>query len=1106
LLSSEPREGEKGSDEKKHVYLSVLIFRAIMFHSHTYRCILLLFLFSLPGFSHAQAWVKFLENKGQYPDNVNFAASIPNGRLFVENQSFTYLFYNGQQLHEHHHFNTHDYLDAHVVRVSFLDARLDCIPGKENPYPEIYNYYCGSDRSAWASNVKAYRNIYLYNLYEGIDLEMIGYSQSMEYNFYVASEANPKSIKIHYEGVEDMYLQDGVLHIHTTVNEFYELIPKAFQVFGGQKREVPCSFDLRGDILSFKFPASYNRKAPLIIDPVVIFSTFSGSHADNFGYTATYDDSGYAYSGGTVFNTGFPVSTGAIQIDFKGGHSSTVYGSGDSRDIGILKYTPDGKNLIYATYLGGSGNEDPHSLVVDKDFNLFIFGNTSSMDFPIGDSFYDSSYNGDFDIFIAKLSPDGTELKASTYIGGDDEDGLNGYYTLPLNGSVNRSELAFNYGDSYRGEININKNNEVFVITTTKSTNFPVSTHAFQKNYAGGGQDACVFKMNNDLDDLIASSYIGGSRDDAGYGIAFHDNGDFYVCGGTESFDLPVSPGKLQAYFAGGSADGFIYYIDADFQSVKAATYLGTLEYDQTYFIQTDDQNNVYVTGQTCSNKFPVKNVNYSENGGKLFITKTNSYLDSIIYSGVFGSGSANPDLSPSAFLVDHCERIYFSGWGGQLNQDYSRNTNSDTRGLSITDDAFQKNTDGSDFYIVVFAREMDTILFATYYGGPQSEEHVDGGTSRFDKNGIIYQSVCAGCGGHSDLPTHPPDVHSSSNNSSNCNNAIIKIDLNILDLIADFIADTVCLNEPTRFLNLSKGAKEYAWCFGDGDSSDKRNPLHKYKDTGFYKVTLIAENNFSCKLKDTLSKTIYVYDRNDVDFDFYSEICSADVSFELLGGGARVLWDFGDGYTSSQRHPVHTYTQNGIFTVIAYVDSASVCAKTVSKEVAIFSKVPAVFKSITDPCYPVVTFRNLSDTAYNYYWDFGDGSSSFNKNPVHFYETGGDYLVHLYTNYPSNCPDSAFAKIQIPEEVFEEIIIPNIITPNADNQNDVFHIEGLNFDCEEYKLYIYNRWGQLIFESEGDDLDWDATFEGTLVNNGVYYYVFKSARKTQAGTITVIR
>jgi gliding motility-associated-like protein len=975
------------------------------------RIILIMYLFmvSLTGFSQVlhdnqHNDIKFIRNMGQWDHNVLYRALIPDGFLFLENKGLTYLFYDGEAYgHLKHNFDSEGVLDYHVIKVEFIGANVPSaiIPSQQTT--EYYNFFLGNNKSKWASGVSGYFDVNYEGIYPGINAELSGIESQLEYSFFLKPHADPKQIRLKYIGTENIYVQQGDLHVVSSINTFVEFKPEAYSVVDGNKRAVECSFKLNGNVLSYDFPQGYDPQYPLVIDPVVIFSTFSGSYADNFGYTATYDDSGYAYSGGTVFDMGFPTTPGAFQDTFAGGGIGQP-GTGNGRDIGILKYTPDGKKLVYCTYIGGSGNEDPHSMIVNSKYELVIFGNVNSKDFPIGQHFWDSSENGSYDIYVAKLSMDGKQLIASTYVGGNAEDAIN-----------SGSTLFWNYGDLFRGEVIVDSHDNVYVVTTTKSGNFPVTAGAF-KSSIGGSQDACIIKLSTDLDNLLNSSYIGGSKEDAGYGITLDTYEDIYICGGTKSNNLPVQSGKYQTSFQGGESDGFIYKISADFSGILTSTYLGTLKYDQTYFIQTDKSNNVYVTGQTKSDIFPVKNVKYSKLKGKQFFVKFKPSLDSIIFSSVFGSGDTTPNLSPTAFLVDNCERVYFSGWGGVVN-DYNYNGGR-TFNLPVTPDAFQKTTDGSDFYLAVFAKNFEALLYGSYFGGKTSHEHVDGGTSRFDKKGVVYQSVCAGCGSNSDFPTYPnPGVWSNTNNSWNCNNALFKLDLLIPDLKADFsVKNMKCLKETTTITNTSIGGLTYFWDFGDGDTSTEFEPKHHYHDTGTYKIKLIVRNIFSCSTVDSITKLVAVYNDTISDFVFDTSECVNFIKFKVTTkGGNSFKWSFGDQSFSTQKNPDHIYKRDtATYKVILYVDSGSVCENQVTKKINVKDFPVAGFTYTVDTCRGRLTFTNISVNSKNWLWYFGDAKSSNQKNPVHDYLSAGTFGIIFYTEPGTVCADSAIISVQI--------------------------------------------------------------------------------------------
>ena len=434
---------------------------------------------------------------------------------------------------------------------------------------------------------------------------------------------------------------------------------------------------------------------------------------------------------------------------------------------------------------------------------------------------------------------------ASTFLGGSDNDGLN---TAP--------KLKFNYADEVRGEIDIDQNNNIYIATCTQSTDFPI-VGGFQ-NLNKGGQEGCIVKMDNQLSSIIWSSYLGENADDAIYSLALDKDDNIYVTGGTASALFPTT---ANAYQTGHQdtlkADAFISLISSNGSQILYSSLYGSPAYDQSYFVEIGSTDAVYLFGQTkASDSTLVQNATYFESGAGQFIAVFTKDLSSILRATVVGTGKGSPDISPTAFLVDVCDKIYLSGWGSNLGGPLS------TLNLPVSPTAFQSTTDGNDFYLMVVDDALSSMVYATYFGGSQSNEHVDGGTSRFDKKGIIYQSVCAGCGGSSDFPIEPnPGAVSVTNNSPNCNNGVFKFNFDFPMVIADFNTSWVGCDTNVSFQNLSisNSPITYQWDFGDATTSSLENPTHNYAQAGNYSVTLIATSSGACNVSDTITKQVYI-------------------------------------------------------------------------------------------------------------------------------------------------------------------------------------------------------------------------------------------------------
>lgn len=808
------------------------------------------------GSSHA-----FVPNQNQWEGHIEFRADIESGALFLEKNAFTYHFYDAAKWGHDHVHNTRRNKDdlrvkQHAFQLFFEGANPEPqLEGKKRLHT-FFNYFQGKDRSKWASAVPSYGGVHYEELYPGIDLELYTTGRSLKYDFVLEAGISPHKIKLRYEGLNNISLKDGNLVLRTSLNEIIEQKPVAYQVYLGTEIPIACEFALEGNRLTFSFPEGYDNDLPLVIDPTLIFSTYSGSTANNFGYTATFDSKGFLYSGSTAFGIGYPTTFGGYDTTYNGGNV----------DIVVSKYDTVGSFLVYSTYLGGNGDELPHSLIVNDQDELYLYGTTGSNDFPVTPLAYDTTFatgngvnlvnglgvnfpNG-VDMVVSRFSQDGSLLLNSTYLGGTNIDGLN---------SVN--PLKFNYADEVRGEVMIDDNNDVYIASCTRSNDFPIVGPTVQTGYGGGNQDGVVAKLSADLSTIIWSTFLGGSANDAIYSIAIDKNNDFYVAGGTASNNFDADATAYQPTYNGGSADGFITHISADGQTKLHSTLYGSSAYDQVYFVEVDRGGSVYVFGQTqaTGNTF-VTNAAYSVSNSGQFVSKLQSDLTTLVWSTAFGDGNNAPNISPTAFLVDVCNAIYLSGWGSPI-----QGGALSTSGLDITNDGFDTTTTGDDFYLMVLADDASALNYATFYGGTQSQEHVDGGTSRFDRKGRIYQSVCAGCGGFDDFPIFPSaaSVVSSTNGSNTgCNNGVFKFDFNLPIVVADFsLPPKGCDQYTIQFINtsLDQGTTSYHWDFGDGDTASATDPLHVYNGTGFYTITLIASDTASCNLADTITKKIEI-------------------------------------------------------------------------------------------------------------------------------------------------------------------------------------------------------------------------------------------------------
>ncbi len=993
----------------------------------------------------------FIENKNQWDDVVKYRATIPSGFLFIRQNSLQYSFYDQSAVRpEHAHGQKEKEKEDETEHKTGIKAHSFLIEFENaNPSPKIisqqehqtkFNYFLGSDQSKWAENARGFSELTYKEIYPNINLHLYLQEENLKYDFIVAAGADASKITMNYKYADKVTLESGHLHIQTSINKVIEQAPYCYQIINGQKIEVPSKFVLKQSKLkgkdneripqvTFEFPKGYNKDYELIIDPVLIFSTFSGARSDNWGNTATYDNDGNLYSGGTVFGAFFPVTAGAFDVSFNG------FEGGGNCDVAILKYNSQGTGIFYATFLGGNRADVPSSMIVNSRNELVILGVTGSRDFPTTASTYDNSFGGgigsnplsyDFnegsDIFIAKLNSTGSTLTGSTYLGGSGNDGLNTIQLRVSGGFVN-NELVKNYGDEVRNEVIIDANDNIYLASTTNSSNFPmVSAH---RTTFEGRQEGVVAKFNANLTSLLWSTYVGGNDLDAAFGIQLSSTGDIYVVGGTMSNNLITHGGTMQSNY-GGNIDGFIIRYASNF-AWQGASYLGTNAYDQAFYVDIDKSDNVFVLGQTKGSQPVTPGVYFNSRGG-LFIRKISPNLNTILMATTVGGREFQPGVTPTAFMVNDCGNIYLAGWGGNYIYGASRQitylADLSVLGMPTTSNALQSVTDagGNDFYTMILSQDATNLVYGSFFGGVGfAREHVDGGTSRFDKKtGTIYQAVCA-CQGSGFTTT--AGAYSRTNGNFNCNNAAFKIEMGVLK--ADFVtANDVrgCVPFEVTFLNRSVEGVTYKWDFGGlGTSTQADNVPFTFTQAGTYRIKLIATNPFLCVKSDSAFLNITVA-AADFRISTDTTICKGQSVQLQASGGTDYLWTPTTGLSNPRiANPIATPDATTTYTLTT--QNAGGCRKNLTTTITVLPElIPRFAYTIANPCSlnPTVSFINTTQNATSYEWDLGNGQTSTALTPPSQTYAPGTYTIRLTaTNNICNKVESVTQQIVIAPDVF---------------------------------------------------------------------------------------
>src|SRR5205807_41955 len=371
------------------------------------------------------------------------------------------------------------------------------------------------------------------DLYPGIDLIYDGTQRHLEYDFVVRPGADPHRIALRLQGADRLEVDSqGDLVLHTAAGVIRQRKPAIYQEIGAVRKEIPGGYVLSGAQQRGFQVAAYDATRPLVIDPVLVYSTYLEGSVDDYGYGIAVDGSGNAYVTGYTVSTDFPTTAGAFQTTARG-----------NNDAFVAKINPSGSALVYSTYLGGNANDNGYGIAVDGSGNAYVTGSTTSPDFPTTAGAFQPDYGGapnggaPQDAFVTKINPSGTALVYSTYLGGN--------------------------GADYGTGIAVDAQGSAYVTGYTFSSDFPTTPGAFQ-TAKRGNSSTFVTKFNPAGTALVYSTFLGGnggdgniSTSDVGNGITVDGSGSAYVTGSTASPDFPTTAGAVQPTF-GGLEDAFV--------------------------------------------------------------------------------------------------------------------------------------------------------------------------------------------------------------------------------------------------------------------------------------------------------------------------------------------------------------------------------------------------------------------------------------------------------------------------------------------------------------------------------------------------------------------
>ena len=882
-------------------------------------CIIMAFMLLICGVSFSQSR-GYIENKGQWNESVQSKFQMPNGAAWFKNNAVCIAIADDEQVHEAQHV-LHENPDAEVLvsghayemRFSTSDSQEVDFKGRHSDY---VNYFIGNNRSKWASRVGVYDEMNYTDIVPGISMNWSMDDGFMKYTYTVSPEVDPSTIEIEYRAVRKLELVNGDLLIHLPNKIVKEQRPYVFQIIKGQQTEVEGSFTLDGNKVGFDI-GEYDASQPLYIDPVVVASTNVGSTVNTWGHSATFDQFGNIIGGGRPFGQGYPTDTGSFQMNFAGG----------GVDIGISKLNVDGSDLLWSTYIGGAtSGEFVHSIVVNGFNQVVVYGKTSSSDYPVTENAFDTTHNGSVDICLTVLSDSGDSVIGSTYVGGEDADGQN---------------VVFASYAGFKGEVVCDLYSNVYVASTSSSDSFPVTQGAFQTQ-RDSLQDAVVFKMTYNLTDMIFSTYLGSEANDAAFNLKPAKDNSVYVTGATGSGNFPVTNGAHDQTFNHGLYDAFITRLNQDGESILQSTFIESDSggNDRGFFLQIDRNKDIYIMGS--SDVITADTNKYAGPAIGSFIRKYTPELDSLYWTSTFAN------LSQSAFLVDNCKNIYAAGNGpGQVD----------------TVNAVQASQAG--FYVMLLAPEADTILMGSYYGS--SGSHVDGGTSRFDKRGAVYQATCTA--GNFPLTS---TAWSGNQNGGTYDLTLFKIDMEVDAVVANAqVAPTSvgCAPFTVDFTNFGSEGLFHYWDFQDGDTSNLETPSHTFSDPGTYEVEYVIYDTAGCVLSDTATLIVVVHDSIAPEILVGPTECVDEVILTTNSAFSNYEWSTGESSQTIGADSAGVYWLQITNSCGTYSDTVEIDFT----EAFHFTLPPDT--GICDPDFLI----SGPDSAENYLWSTGDTVQAIN-------------------------------------------------------------------------------------------------------------------------------
>jgi hypothetical protein len=634
--------------------------------------------------------MSFIENMGQDDERAYFSAGCMGRRYFFSANSITAVELEAMELERigsklpiASDIPTEEILRNGVaLELSFLGANSELRPKGLMKKQGYFHYLQGNDESKWSISVPHYKQLHYDNVWNGVNLELCEDDDGLKMNWLLESPTGASSIKLRWTGANNLEIgDDGSLLVHHVLGILSDKAPMAYQLIDGNMVLVSCRYRLDNETdFSFELGSEYRSDLPLVIDPLLQYSTYLGG--DGYTYlesNCASDPQGSNYIAGFTGSTDFPLTPGAFQTVNAG-----------FTDVFVTKFTPDGSGLIYSTLIGGSGNDSCYGMALDSKNCVYVVGSTNSEDYPITPGVFQSSYLNALETgYVTKLSADGSSLIYSTYLGGN--------------------------ASSQGNNIVVDTLGYAYITGNTTSTDFPVTPGAYQTTFVGTDlrTDTTITKLSPNGSSLVYSTYLGGSNTDNSRGIAIDSQGCAYVSGFTLSTDFPTTPGAFQTTIPyNGSA--YVTKFSPDGSILDYSTYLGGNSSTFSTDIIVDSQGCAYVTGMTASTNYPVTQGTFQTvYGGGMYdgyITKFAPDGQSLICSTYLGGNGLD---RINRIALDAQERVYVTGY-------------TESSDFPITPQVVYSEKSGEvDVLISIFSQDLSQLIVSRYLGGTTNNQGV---------------------------------------------------------------------------------------------------------------------------------------------------------------------------------------------------------------------------------------------------------------------------------------------------------------------------------------------------------------------------------------------